>query len=786
MRTWSTRRISSTFKAKLKRNREVYCNMPAKHTLSHIHLRVLFIAMGFTAMIAQVVLLRELVVFFSGNEMTVGIILACWLLGTALGSGPCARLLKRVERPAMVLMFCQILLMLMLPVSLVVIRLAKTMFSIPIGEMIPPSMILSVPLISLIPLCMIMGFLYPLGCQLLSRLKAEADPAIPGQVYLYEAIGSGIAGFIASIFLFRFLENYQITTLISLVYLLAAISVAWGIYQSHRPWIIGTGALIGIVIVIYAPKFDASLNRRAWDPLELVRTKTTIYGNIAITRLDELISFYENGVIMFTHPDPMAAEEAVHFALLQHPEPRHVLLIGGDAAGILPQVILHPSVQQADLVLLDPMAVRLAKQYLPSLPEILKDRRLFIHYQDGRLFLKKSRQQFDVIIINLPEPRTAMINRFYTHEFFALATAHLTERGILSFSIPSSENVLSEEQTVLLSCLYQTMKRSFSDIVLIPGTSVHFIGSVAPDNLTSDPQVLVQRLHGRQLNTLYVREYYFPFRMTPARMRYIADKVAGSPSQIINRDFQPIGYLYSIMLWLTAFKVDLTLVLKFITQWRVWMIVMIMAIMAMSLLLGYSSAKKRNSVRPIVLLAIFMIGFFAISLEIVILLGFQAIYGYAYYQVALIMSGFMIGLMLGSWISLRKVTGGRSGIKNFMLFQIAAVAYPLFTWVLFLGLARISLPVALVQTIFLLLISGLGFIAGYQFPLANRLLSRPEQPIEQVGGTLYAADLFGSVIGVMLTSIVLVPILGLGYTALLFCLLNLGVVLALIKKRKLI
>jgi len=754
-------------------------------TIHHMQFRLLFIAMGFTAMIAQVVLLRELVVFFSGNEMTVGIILTFWLLGTALGSGPLSRLFSPVRQPATLFMSSLILIVVLLPASLSFIRLAKQIFVIPLGEMVPPYAIFLVPLIALTPICVIMGLLFPLGCQLLTQTKVDTVASIPGYVYLYEAIGSGIAGFVTSIFLFRFFENAQIAALVCLVYVVAAVSLAWMIYPRYRPWTIGSAVLIALFILMFAPKFDQALHRRAWLPLQLLRSKTTIYGNIVVTQLGEAISFYENGVIMFTHPDPMAAEEAVHFALLQHPQPRRVLLIGGDAAGILPQVIHHPSIQRTDLVLLDPTAIQLAKQYIRSLPAVLKDERLNIWHMDGRLFLKKSNQRFDVVIINLPEPSTALINRFYTQEFFELAQRHLSEHGILSFSIPSSENVLSEEQTVLLSCLYQTMLRSFPDIVLIPGSQVHFIGCIAPNVLTRDSNQLVQRLTQRQLPTQYVREYYVPFRMTPARMRYIIDKVAHYPTQIVNRDFQPIGYFYSIMLWLTAFKIDLALVLKVLTRWRMWLIAMILAAMVIGLLRNSARAKKRADPQPVMLMAIFMIGLFAISLEIVIILGFQAIYGYAYYQVALIMSGFMIGLMLGSWISLRNIAAGRFGISDFIFFQIIGVAFPLIIWITFLGLARITLPSVAVQAVFLVLIAGVGIIAGYQFPLANRLLFHPEQRIERVGGTLYAADLFGSVAGVLITSIVLVPILGLGYTALLFSLLNLCVTLALIKIRNL-
>ena len=42
--------------------------------------------MGFTAIVAQVVLIRELLTSFSGNELAIGIFFANWLLLEALGS----------------------------------------------------------------------------------------------------------------------------------------------------------------------------------------------------------------------------------------------------------------------------------------------------------------------------------------------------------------------------------------------------------------------------------------------------------------------------------------------------------------------------------------------------------------------------------------------------------------------------------------------------------------------------------------------------------------------------
>ncbi len=441
------------------------------------HLRIALVAMGFASMISQVVLSRELVLFFTGNELTLGIILVCWLLWTAVGSGVISRLLKFVKCPLILFINCQFLLAGLLPLIIVFIRSSRLIFSVPIGEIANPIFMLILPLLALSPIGIIVGFLYTLGCQLVSQIKTESDSSVPGLVFLFEAIGSGIAGFIASVILFRFFENFQIILIVGIVNLSVAFFI-W-ILVNQKLWrlIISLFLFSIIIMFIFFPKLDNFSNRKMWGVFQVLHSESTIYGNIAITELEESRSFYENGVLLFTNPDLMSAEESVHFALLEHPDPQKVLLIGGDAAGSLPQVLYHSGIKRVDFVLLDPNAIRLAQKFLPSLTEILKDERIKIWHQDGRLFLNQSiTAQYDVIIINLPDPQTALINRFYTLEFFQLAKQRLSRNGILSFSMTSSENVLSNEQTLLLNCLYQTMTQSFTDIVLIPGNSIHFIG----------------------------------------------------------------------------------------------------------------------------------------------------------------------------------------------------------------------------------------------------------------------------------------------------------------------
>ena len=54
-------------------------------------------------------------------------------------------------------------------------------------------------------------------------------------------------------------------------------------------------------------------------------------------------------------------------------------------------------------------------------PDALADPRLRTHLTDARHFVRRTEESYDVIIVDLPDPSTAQLNRFHTREFFGQA-----------------------------------------------------------------------------------------------------------------------------------------------------------------------------------------------------------------------------------------------------------------------------------------------------------------------------------------------------------------------------
>ena len=169
----------------------------------------------------------------------------------------------------------------------------------------------------------------------------------------------------------------------------------------------------------------------------------------------------------------------------------------------------------------------MAQEYFPAQTAAFRtDPRVHLHFLDGRRFLSETKDKFDVIVVDVPDPQTAQLNRFYTVEFFRLARAHLAPDGLFATQLRSSEETISPDLAEFLRSIRRTLGEVFPYQAAIPGETIHFFGAAEPGVLTRDPQLLVSRLRERHLATQYVREYFIPYRMMPDRMEQVETELA--------------------------------------------------------------------------------------------------------------------------------------------------------------------------------------------------------------------------------------------------------------------
>ncbi len=738
--------------------------------------------MGGTATVAQVVAMRELVVVFYGNELFLGILLASWLVCTALGSALAGRIARRITHPGSWLAGLQGAIALVLPLTVLAARASLGFWGLSQGQAVGLLPMTVTPPLVVGPLCVLLGLLYTLGCKATGPRAQSAALAI-GRVYVQESLGATLGGLLASFVLIRYLHALSIVALLASVNLISA----WALVLS-RPWPrtlgIGTGALAGIAALLaLATPLHRWGNGLLWRGYRLLHTENTPYANVAVVSVEETTSFFENGLISFTYPVPESAENLVHLALLQHPHPSDMLLVGGGLGGALQEALKLPSLRRLDYVELDPRVIALGRQYLP--PEAtsgLDDPRVHVHYLDGRLYVQTTTQLYDVVIIGLPEPRTTMVNRFFTREFFVQVKRVLKPGGIVSFAVSSSENVIGEALARFLACLRNTLASVFPEVVVFPGNTAHYFASLPPTSLSTEAERLLQRLRARGVETTFIREYYLPFRLAPARVGYLNRVLDRHHEERINTDFAPVAYFFDLVLWSRQVSPTVVRVLDAIPRGGT-VILWAPALVATALFLLAAKVchDKRALVRWAVGWAVWCIGFAGIALEVASIIAFQALYGYVYYRVSLLVTAFMAGLAMGGLAGNRFLSRSKGVGKRFRLVLGALALLPVVTVGAMFLLARAhgwSGAALLGQVAFPLLLLASGFLTGYLFPLANELFARAGARLERTAGTVYAVDLLGACVGAAAASTLLIPVLGLPRTMIALALLSLSALVA--------
>jgi spermidine synthase len=109
--------------------------------------------------------------------------------------------------------------------------------------------------------------------------------------------------------------------------------------------------------------------------------------------------------MMTTEADEFVYHEMItHPALIAHPKPESVLIIGGGDGGTVREVLKHPSVQRIVLAEIDGDVINVCKEYLPAIACGLDDPRVTIEVGDGFAYVNKTQADFDLILVDSTDP----------------------------------------------------------------------------------------------------------------------------------------------------------------------------------------------------------------------------------------------------------------------------------------------------------------------------------------------------------------------------------------------
>lgn len=149
--------------------------------------------------------------------------------------------------------------------------------------------------------------------------------------------------------------------------------------------------------------------------------KSKTYGNVLVL----------DGCIQATERDEFSYQEMItHLPLNCHPNPKHVLVIGGGDGGVIREVVKHPAVEKVTQCEIDEKVIEVSKKYLPFMASGYDSEKLVQHIGDGFAFMEKHPKQFDVIITDSSDPE-GPAEALFEEPYYRLMKQALKPGGIV-------------------------------------------------------------------------------------------------------------------------------------------------------------------------------------------------------------------------------------------------------------------------------------------------------------------------------------------------------------------
>ncbi len=736
---------------------------------------------GFSGLVAQMLILRELLVVFSGNEMSIGIILANWLVLEAFGCSVLGRSAEKIKKRLAAFAAISVFFSLSLPAMIYISRVLKNILGISAGESVGLVPILFSSFLVLLPVSTSHGALFTFGCRIYSRSGAGDSSGI-GKVYVFETAGTIAGGIAWTYFLIPRFHSFETAALLAVLNFAAAVFLLLPGGRSGKAAVIISCLLLFLgVYSLFSGKTEEIHKisiEKGWEKQNVVHYENSVYGNITVIESAGHYTFFRDGIpsIAVPVPDIASAEEFAHIPLLSHPRPGRVLVLGGGAGGVINEILKHPSVQKVEYTEIDPLVPELLRKYSTSLTEReLTDERVRVRHVDGRLFLNRDRDEYDVIFVGLQGPSDLQSNRFFTEEFFRLAGGRLAEKGMLVIRLPGSLVYINEELRDLNACVLNTLERVFEHVRPVPGDGRNlFLASDSEEIVRLDTSRVIERLGERELEAEQIVPWHIENKLHPRWEDWFNNLVAGSTREI-NRDFSPRGVFYSIAHWSSVYTPYLRGFFGLIE--RLNLRVFVGAFLLFAAVVLPVGRRRRISRGGGIAAGVATTGFAGMVFDLALIFAFQSVYGYVFSWIGLLVTSFMAGAACAAAAMNSLSEKIKDRLKCFLWTEIAvAVFAALLSLVFFAAGPFLDSPAAFRYSrfIFLLILFISGGMVGLQFPLANRMRLERGSSLSATAGFLYGSDLMGGWLGGIAGGVILLPVLGLYGACAVVVLLKLG------------
>jgi len=664
-------------------------------------LRFNLLIIGFTSTTVQLLLIREMMTLAGGYELIAGTFLGSWIFGSAIGTSA-ARKSDLNDIKKINIYFAGSVLL-----SLLFIILLTRVFLNP-GE--TPSFLISIiiTLISIFPVTFLSGFTF---LKLITSGKQISSQSA-GRSFSYETTGSIIGGILVSLLLGGLLNTYQLLILVIILNITYILIFLFNLSKPVRFTVLGLAVLIIVIDLSINP--DRYFRQLFLGNINVLETFDTPYGNITTAEYSGERNIYYNQRLQSYRNDEMEREENIHYAMLQHDNPKNVLLISGDIRSNLKEVLKY-DVDRIVFLERDPTLLRMDIVKNDSLTKKLEPIN-----DDPLIYINRTEKQFDVILQFLPPPTTLQLNRFYTSEYFAAVRKALKNNGVFMCSPGSGEDYYSKESIILYSSIVNSLKIHFKNVVPVVGNKLYFISS--DGDVTSS---ICRLLKERGIKNTYVNS------------DYLADDLMNKKSNDVMAIINPAAQKNTAEFPVACFHYQSYNLSKNSNE-RIPAIIILIIIF----IIPAFSVKRRN-------LIMFSSAAALAGFEIIALLILQSVIGNMYLLTGIIIASLMSGLATGSYSDMKSR-------------KLISIIFPVvFLALFYIGEGHFLMNIVSSTSKYLALIIILisVFIPAVFTGRLFNVLTRSTEPFSDPA-SVYNADLKGSAVGFVVTSGYLIPSMG--------------------------
>lgn len=241
------------------------------------------------------------------------------------------------------------------------------------------------------------------------------------------------------------------------------------------------------------------------------------------------------------HDEYIYHETLVHPAMLAHPNPRSVFVVGGGEGATLREVLRHPTVEKAVMCDIDDELVEMARSLLPEWHQgAFDDPRSQIITEDARGWLESHPDTYDVIIVDLNDPvgEDNPARMLFTVEFYELLKRRLNPGGLMAMQAGMILLTHHKMHPVVHHTVKQVFRHTRSYRNYIPGFMLNFGFIVASDAVdisglsegTLEARILERNLTLRHLEAPFIEAMF----VLPKDL-----KEAIAAEKMVSRDIEP-------------------------------------------------------------------------------------------------------------------------------------------------------------------------------------------------------------------------------------------------------